>query len=72
MEVIECLECGTSISVEPESEKKKVTCPECLISMNVSKSENSVNIEYSKGFSGRDGHPQKADGYEDMSFGKYD
>jgi len=52
--------------------EKKVTCPECLIAMNVSKKEGAVKIEYAEGYGGRDGHPVKDTGYEDLSFGKYD
>jgi len=72
MEIIECLECGTPISVEPVKETQKITCPECLIAMNVSKKDSEIKVEYAKGYGGIDGHPVKDEGYQDMSFGRYD
>ena len=68
MEIIECLECGTPISVELVKEKQKITCPECLVAMNVSGEGGDVKVEYAEGYGGVNGHPSKEDSYEDLSF----
>ena len=72
MEVIECLECKTPISVAPAKENAKITCPECLVAMNVSIKDGKTCVEYAEGYGGLTGSPAKDDGYEDLSFGKYD
>ena len=72
MDIIECLECGKSISVELAQEKQKVSCPECMVGLTAHKADGKVNVEYAEGFGGIDGHPNKDPGYEDSSFGKYD
>jgi len=71
-DIIECIECKTQISVELKQETEKVSCPECLVGMHVSKKGEDVKIEYAPGFGGIDGHVVKDGNYEDMSFGRYD